>query len=221
MRKFGLLLLAVVLALGTMGVGYAMWSEDLYIDGTVMTGELDWEFESFKITDYFDPVDYPNVSDWNVAPGFVGPPYLSGKNVGWAEGVLVDGPDGDGDMSQLNLTFHNVYPCYYNSINVYPISTGTVPIIFSEAIIESDYSGPYTWTGYPYDQVQLDITGDGLNDIEFQWGNHIGTQIHTGDDPPEVSFNIHILQTAEQGATGTFSIRMVGIQYNEYQAPPP
>ena len=48
MKKIGLLALALVLALGTLGVGYAMWFEDLYIYGTVNTGTLDaeWSIEA-------------------------------------------------------------------------------------------------------------------------------------------------------------------------------
>lgn len=219
MKKIGLICLALVLGLGALGVGYAMWDKTLYMDGTVQTGEVDWEFQSYAILDKYDPINHPTVSDWNIAPGFVGAPYEVGKNVGWCEGELVDGTDGDGDMSQLNLTFYNVYPGYYNSINVYPISTGSVPITFSKAIIQSDYFGPFSWTGYPYAQISLDITGDGLDDIEVQWGDSIPTQIHKGDPPPVISFEIHILQTAEQGISGTFTIEMVGVQWNEYVAP--
>jgi hypothetical protein len=44
-----------------MGVGYAMWYEDLYIDGTVYTGNLDanWSIESYgdnETKDYSDIV---------------------------------------------------------------------------------------------------------------------------------------------------------------------
>lgn len=36
--------LVLVLALGTLGVGYALWFEELYIDGTVYTGDVDVEW---------------------------------------------------------------------------------------------------------------------------------------------------------------------------------
>ena len=41
MKKIGLLCLALVLALGTLGVGYAMWSDTITITGTVNTGSVD------------------------------------------------------------------------------------------------------------------------------------------------------------------------------------
>ncbi len=41
MKKIGLLSLALVLALGTLGIGYAWWDETLVVDATVGTGELE------------------------------------------------------------------------------------------------------------------------------------------------------------------------------------
>ncbi len=47
MKKIGLLCLAVILALGTLGVGYSLWSEDLYIEGYIETGELSAEWSIY------------------------------------------------------------------------------------------------------------------------------------------------------------------------------
>lgn len=49
MKKIGLLVMALVVAMGLLGVGYAMWSEDLTIDGTVNTGDVDveWSLEAW------------------------------------------------------------------------------------------------------------------------------------------------------------------------------
>ena len=44
MKKIGILALALVLALGSLGVGYALWFETLFIEGTVNTGSLDAEW---------------------------------------------------------------------------------------------------------------------------------------------------------------------------------
>jgi len=50
MKKLGLLALALVLALGSLGIGYALWYEILYIDGTVYTGELnaEWSLHGYE-----------------------------------------------------------------------------------------------------------------------------------------------------------------------------
>lgn len=40
MKKIGLLCMALVLALGMLGVGYAMWKDEITIEGTVNTGTV-------------------------------------------------------------------------------------------------------------------------------------------------------------------------------------
>ena len=40
MKKIGILCLALVLALGSLGIGFAHWSDQLYVEGTVNTGEV-------------------------------------------------------------------------------------------------------------------------------------------------------------------------------------
>jgi hypothetical protein len=57
MKKIGLLILALVLALGTVGVGYAMWSDTVYIDGTVSTGCVDIEITSVSGTWVYKNID--------------------------------------------------------------------------------------------------------------------------------------------------------------------
>ena len=70
MKKIGLLCLALVLALGALGVGYGLWDKTVYIEGTVYTGEVDaimsvgdcWDTEPpekdvSSIECYLDPVD--------------------------------------------------------------------------------------------------------------------------------------------------------------------
>jgi hypothetical protein len=49
MKKIALLALALVLALGSLGFAYAMWYEDLFIEGTVYTGNLDadWSLDGY------------------------------------------------------------------------------------------------------------------------------------------------------------------------------
>jgi hypothetical protein len=40
-KKIGLLALALVLALGALGVGYASWTDTIFVEGTVETGSVD------------------------------------------------------------------------------------------------------------------------------------------------------------------------------------
>jgi len=49
-KKIGILILALVFALGSLGVGYAMWWDRVYIDGDVSTGCVDLTVDSVSGT---------------------------------------------------------------------------------------------------------------------------------------------------------------------------
>jgi hypothetical protein len=108
MKKIGLLLLVVVLALGALGVGYAMWDKTVYIDGTVNTGEVDATF-----TDAW-------CSDTGIDPGY-------DKDVGSCS-VIID-PE---DNQLLHITINNGYPCYSCYIFYTITNTGTVPVMVQD-----------------------------------------------------------------------------------------
>ena len=97
MKKIGLLCLALVLALGTLGVGLALWSETLYIEGTVNTGELSvyWT-QDIPYDD--EPVE---------------------KDFSWAECEII------GDT--IYIWIYNAYPSitYYIPIDIH--NDGTIP----------------------------------------------------------------------------------------------
>lgn len=77
MKKIGLLCLALVLALGTMGAGLAYWTETLTIGGSVATGNLDAEFSSstfnpdaeIEATCIIDPPQHATITVDNMYPG--------------------------------------------------------------------------------------------------------------------------------------------------------
>ena len=53
MKKIGLLALAIVLALGALGIGYAAWTDTITINGTVNTGTVDINAIYFSGTDIY------------------------------------------------------------------------------------------------------------------------------------------------------------------------
>jgi hypothetical protein len=216
MKKLGLLCLGLVLALGTMGIGHALWSDSLYVEGWIETGYVCWEWTGVTTSDP-GPPNY--VIDQNCRPGFEGPPpyfWYAGKNVGYTDAAIVD-------SHTIQITMVNVYPCYFAEISLYARNCGTIPVHFERVIIRSDYGEHiidwYQSTRYP--AMELDLNGDGYPDIEFSWGNHISSQWHPGDDTGEMSFWIHVMQPAPQGAELTFQIILEAVQYNESIHPIP
>lgn len=57
MKKISMIMLALVVALGGLGVGYAMWSDTVTINGYVTTGSVDIDIESLSHTYVYKVVD--------------------------------------------------------------------------------------------------------------------------------------------------------------------
>jgi hypothetical protein len=111
--------MVLVLALGSLGVGYAMWDKILYIDGTVHTGEVNAEWIACYCFDRgLDP--NPDGSD-------------KGKDVG-STTCIID----EVDPQILHITIENGYPCYWNDCEVEFMNTGTVPVIIQSYDIIPD-----------------------------------------------------------------------------------
>jgi hypothetical protein len=194
MRKIGLLCLALVLALGALGVGYAMWTDTITIHGTVQTGEVCFEFWENHwgqvVCDQIPGTNiYPdkNWSGWipsasqlfrSCPPGYVfDDVYCVNKDVAsvsfspmQADGTPIDAEDlGIIPVEKLGVTIHNAYPHLAMDISFWVCNCGTVPIIIGEPeISQSDY-------------------------LLIQYGDNIGTQLEPGGCV-EISFIVGVVQ---------------------------
>ena len=115
MKKIGILILALVLAMGSLGVGYALWSDSLYIDGTINTGELDTCIVSIASDDVG-----PDLGDDKI-----------GKDVGSTTVGIID-------CHTANITVTGAYPCYENYVHFTTEIRGTVPVILEAINIVND-----------------------------------------------------------------------------------
>ncbi len=106
--KIGALFLVSVLALAGVTAGYALWSENLYIDGTVSTGDVDieWSLEAA----------------WDSE--------TEGKDVSSIEATI------DGDT--LYVSIYGAYPGmdYWVHFDIH--SLGSVPVHFTDFYLEGD-----------------------------------------------------------------------------------
>jgi len=105
MKKIGLLCLALVLALGVMGVGFALWDKTVYIEGTVNTGEVNMEVLSAASDDPSGSID----------PG-------KDKDVGMTTAQINE------DKQRVTVTVTNGYPCYEVYLHFSVQNVGTVPV---------------------------------------------------------------------------------------------
>lgn len=210
MKKIGLLLMAVVLVLGVMGVGYALWYKVLYINGTVNTDNVDAEWTDISNPDNealglppdghpdqkYDP-DHPSVPGYQ--PG--------NKDVGWTE-AWID----DLDPQILHVELHNVYPCYYNDLQLHYMNTGSVPVKVNEVRV------------IPHNFTLSENFGDDDGEIWIDTVTNVGDQLDPGEDT-SFSFQIHVeqpaLENAGRGEIGdppayTFDVQIFLVQWNEY-----
>jgi len=225
MKKIGLLCLALVLALGTLGVGYAMWSDTLTIDGIINTGKVDVIFASQYDNDatagQHDPKE---AGSWDVSgdtPVWTGDRYT--KDVANTGSTYSD--------KSATITVNQAYPCYWGSVIWDVKNIGTIPVKL--------YS--VTLTELSKDKVEyvmnkaLDIGTRYYVDVDAQ---RVNTVLQAGDDfsfklsafgcdqiDPFVEavckglgyldVTVHVEQDAEQKTEYDFTIDYVFANWNE------
>jgi hypothetical protein len=135
MKKIGLLCMALVLALGMLGVGYALWKDEVTIEGTVNTGTVEIDIIELSETYVYK----------NITPNAAEP--LVKSNVPLVSGdlLLVASATADivsTDPKEIEMTFTNIFP----TPTAGPIKAdvmlhynGTVP---AHVVLETDYIDP-------------------------------------------------------------------------------
>lgn len=113
MKKIGLICLALVLALGSLGVGYALWSDSLYIEGTVNTGDVDVCVISVS--------DDDSSHQFNWDPGY-------DKDVASTQATIID-------CNHVTVTVTDAYPSYENFVHFTTAILGTVPVRLQAIVI--------------------------------------------------------------------------------------
>jgi len=206
--KFGTIFLAVALCLALTGAGFAAWTDNLTIEGTVTTGDLEWELQG-PITNADTGLDQNCFFDLET-----GNWVLMDKDVG-STALALEAAEHPHTMT---VTIDNAYPYYGNHIAFKLHGLGTIPLKFWK--INYYVDGILVDTSYVEDEyVYLDFDGDAQYDLEVWYGNHLGWQFHNCTKA-DVSFELLILQPAPQNDSLKFTIEFVGIQWNEYVAGP-
>lgn len=242
MKKFGLLCLTLVLALGSIGAGYAMWSDTVYIEGTVSTGTVclgvvpdTWAEVNTCSSSEFATFPDRNWTTWVYTPGSVScpPNYRFGftkpctnKDVAYvtfvamqADGTVIPNPSAPGApvVEKLKITVHNAYPHWLGRITFDYYNCGTIPLHFAPLIIDQS---DFLLIEYNNGTVQLE---PGVpHEVSFQIGvvQHEGYFASTSpssyvvDDPDQPLLPMN----AGRGEPGdppalSFTIIITGVQW--------
>jgi len=205
MKKVGLLVLALVIALGGLGVGYAMWSDTINIQGSVNTAEVCIGFTSASS---FDDCD-SNTKDYTVKPGEDCKWAITRatKDVGCTTAVI--SPDG----KTVTVTLYNAYPGYLADVEIHIDNCGDIPVRIQDFVITP--VGDYTISATDCDWVT-----SGPSELAVKWyGGLIGEQLHPDEEGVSGSFLVLVDQSAVQDTIYEFTVEITGVQWNEYQAP--
>ena len=242
MKKIGILALALVMALGALGIGYAHWADELYIDGDINNGWVDVNFASQYDNDRTDngplSLDPMGPGEWIGWEG--GSPTWNGaredKDVAsttstysaWDEAY----PSDYGNTAKLIIT--NGYPSYWGSVMWDIENNGSVPVeLWKVNLTAVDGPGADWVAGLPYVleigtryYVDADVSGqidqslDAGDDFSFILSAHNTTQL----DPYTASWGlpkgylditVHIEQDSAQKSDYTFTIEYVFANWNE------
>lgn len=191
MNKRPLISLAMVLlvALASIGIASALWSEQLTVDGSVATGDLDagWTFASCQD---FEAKDVGNV---------------------WV-------PEADvlGDIAGLDtISFmvDNAYPEYRADCQLEYTYTGTVPAHVEEITFDSG-----GLTGCVVDQQASGTFVAECDQMTVTWVDGLCLQLHAGDFIAG-SLRVDVKQAAEQATAYDFDLGVELVQYNESMCP--
>jgi len=226
MKKIGLLVMALVLALGGLGVGYAAWTDQVTIDGTVETGTLDVEVVYVSYMEVWKDLD-PNSTTYEEAV----PVYYAvdaDNNVVWQEGtppspgVLVASTTSEiVDDDTVSFGFSNLFPCDWFMIDVKLHCVGSIPVKLNSVLLESDVAD---------DWVDTLIDSGDISYEMYYWDNVNHEPIapyYEGDqleacDWIIIFILVHIPQNdIYQDVTGGMTMTVDFVQWNEYPYPGP
>jgi hypothetical protein len=191
----GTLFIVLVIMLALLGVGYALWSETLTIEGSVMTGEVDVELV---------PGDLRECVDTQTGLCEDEPPE---KN--WAECSIEEfGPDGDSNaddgIDRLVVTVNGMYPSWHCKVPFTVRNIGGVPVHVKLPVPTDDIP---EWVATDFDGCYVD-----------------SVQLHRFETTSTCTIDIHFTNDQappENSGPYTFGWTILAHQWNEDPAPPP
>jgi hypothetical protein len=141
-KKIGLLCLALVLALGALGVGYASWTDKITVSGQVCTGNVDLNIIELSSTYIYkvpgaDPetVIVKKLENFRPSDGLTWhvvyvPPVPTDQSAILVAKAETTSPGDD----MINVVFDNAFPCAALTADFIVHYEGSIPVIATAAI---------------------------------------------------------------------------------------
>lgn len=205
--KLGVFFILIALLLASLGVSYSAWTDTMYINGTITTGNLDYE-----IVEYSETWLYKNLIDESMV-------IFPEEQIGNPDLYLIShaiAEAGDGNPYDVVMSFYNA--SQHSRLITYFIFEyiGTIPAKFQTIHFRYIYNFDFT----PY--LNVEINPVYYNDIDQDWFIDYTTniaesyQIHSNEFVyVGVSLNIDVNDNIMQGKNGTFGGIIELIQWNE------
>jgi predicted ribosomally synthesized peptide with SipW-like signal peptide len=235
MKKIVLISLALVLAMGSLGVGYAMWSDSVTIDGSVTTGSLDLtlELEAVTCVEYYwidangDGVIQSSELVVGEYPGYDGVQ----KDVGTCT-VTPSDPEtsitGKDGYKNVSIVVTDAYPGYIVYTTFLLHNIGTVPLDVVTQVISGEVTKPdgtvydLIWVGRQgtWQSVYEDLNDNGNVDVNepevlnFRLTNTLPFQIDPCNSHKR-EIDLHFKQPLQQESTYTFLVTITAEQWEE------
>jgi hypothetical protein len=233
---FGAIVMLLILALATVGVGYGLWAKTVTIRGTVNTGELNVALSVEEIDESrdFDAWYCPNGGGYSIgkdcdADGNLDDD-LEYEDKDWVascDAVPVDNgeyPDLENEGPQgMLVTIENAYPSFNCFIQWNVENTGTIPVKVKHPRV-------YAWTGTEWEELGPGFLLGGnygwdgeeyiyhLNSWPPTIGDETcylnGTQLERGEIAL-CNLHFHLGQLAEMDETYYFKVEAFVHQWNE------
>jgi len=210
--------MSLVLAMGTLGVGYAMWSDTITIKQTVETGNV--EVGVFGVAPDPTEAELKDVASVNVTHGT----YKFDKLVSPVPGTALIKAGTHKFYESVTVDISNYYPSLHVLEDFYIGSVGTIPVKLQVTLTVVDPDKIYEHLDISW--IKYDISGGNVTAVTSGSGKAYlelpkiktaleGQQLHECD-VVLLYIDKHLQQEAPQGKNASFTLTVKAIQWNKY-----
>ena len=210
MKKIGLLLLALIFALGTLGVGYAMWSDTIFVKGTVNTGTVDITVDEYSATYVYKILSTHGieVSDVEIDNADYMPVASAVAEVGE-------------NAQEVVMTYDNLFPGELYCADFGGAYLGTIPahiyaeISTDDAWLQALWDAGFVTVNYTIWDAQENVIEGDVVQLHEGYRYNVALCIEIPQEVDDIGNTKELLS----GMSGSFEAKIVVYQWNETYTP--